>query len=252
MLSLFPEQASTISGEIDSLFMLITYLVGFWFVVAEAVLLYMVFRHRRKPSSKAQYIEGNNRRQLAWVFVPVALIVICDLWIDIETTRVWNRIKLERPPAEQKVRVITQQWSWMFIHPGPDGQLDTADDIVTANELHVSVNTPTHYELESRDVVHNFSVPVFRIKQDAIPGRVISGWFEATRTGRYDIQCAEMCGIGHGLMRASVVVETPENYEQWMASALHEQKGLAFAANGRTTFASLLNRSFHKPGGNNE
>lgn len=246
MLSLFPEQASTISGEIDSLFMLITYLVGFWFVVAEAALFFLVFRYRRKQRTDAKYIEGNSRKQLAWVFVPVALIVICDFWIDIETTSVWNRIKLYRPPAEQTVRVITQQWSWMFIHPGPDGQLDTEDDIATANELHVKVNTLTHFELESRDVLHNFSVPVFRVKQDAIPGRVISGWFEATRTGSYDIQCAEMCGIGHGMMRARVVVETPEHYEQWMASALQNQQGFTIASNPVTTFADILSRSFQQ------
>lgn len=105
-----------------------------------------------------------------------------------------------------------------FQHPGPDGQLDTADDIKTVDELHVEKDKLYHFELTSRDVLHSFSVPVFRLKQDAIPGRVIRGWFEPTRAGSYDIQCTEICGIGHGIMNARIVVDTPEAHSAWIAS----------------------------------
>jgi cytochrome c oxidase subunit 2 len=81
---------------------------------------------------------------------------------------------------------------------GPDGVLDTADDIRTVGELHVTVNTTYHFELMSRDVVHSFAVPAFRLKQDALPGRTITGWFRPNRVGTYDIQCTQMCGMGHG------------------------------------------------------
>ena len=92
------------------------------------------------------------------------------------------------------------------LRPSRPGQrLDTADDITKINELHVSTDTLYHYKLEANDVLHNFSVPVFRLKQDAIPGRVITGWFEPTMTGEFDIQCAEICGIGHGLMPARII-----------------------------------------------
>jgi cytochrome c oxidase subunit 2 len=73
-----------------------------------------------------------------------------------------------------------------------------------------------HFQLESRDVLHDFSVPVFRLKQDAIPGRVITGWFKATKTGDYDIQCAEICGIGHGLMAGRIHVESSGEHAAWM------------------------------------
>jgi cytochrome c oxidase subunit 2 len=126
-------------------------------------------------------------------------------------------VKQDLPAAEQTVRIVGQQWAWSFVHPGPDGKLDSADDIATVDELHVQVDTLYHFKLESRDVLHSFSVPVFRLKQDAIPGRVITGWFEATRTGSYDIQCAEICGIGHGIMGARIVIETPEQHAAWMA-----------------------------------
>jgi cytochrome c oxidase subunit 2 len=74
-----------------------------------------------------------------------------------------------------------------------------------------------HFKLESKDVLHSFSVPVFRLKQDVIPGRVITGWFTPTKTGTFDIQCVEICGIGHALMPAKIVIETPEQHAAWVA-----------------------------------
>jgi cytochrome c oxidase subunit 2 len=113
--------------------------------------------------------------------------------------------------------VISQQWAWTFVHPGPDGELDTSDDIALVDELHVKKDAVYHFELESRDVVHSFSIPAFRLKQDAVPGRTITGWFEPTKTGTFDIQCAEICGIGHGLMGATLIIETEEEHKEWMA-----------------------------------
>jgi cytochrome c oxidase subunit 2 len=112
--------------------------------------------------------------------------------------------------------VIAQQWAWTFVHPGPDGKLDTPDDIRTVDELHVERGKNYHFELMAKDVLHSFSIPVFRLKQDAVPGRTINGWFRAERAGAYDIQCAEICGIGHGLMPARVFVETPVEHEAWV------------------------------------
>src|SRR5690606_40500155 len=101
--------------------------------------------------------------------------------------------------------------------PGPDNVIETEDDIEVSDELRLEINKTYHYRLESRDVMHSFSVPVFRLKQDAVPGRTIVGWFTPTKTGTYDIQCAEMCGIGHGLMPARVIIETPQEHAAWVA-----------------------------------
>jgi cytochrome c oxidase subunit 2 len=135
--------------------------------------------------------------------------------IIIAAVRVWVTVKQTMPPAQETVRVIGQQWAWSFVHPGPDGKLDTADDIKTVDELHVKVNTVYHFKLEARDVLHSFSVPVFRLKQDAIPGRVITGWFKATKLGVHDIQCAEICGIGHALMPARIYIQSKGDYQEW-------------------------------------
>ena len=94
---------------------------------------------------------------------------------------------------------------------------DSADDIKKLNELHVELNKLYHFQLTSKDVLHRFTVPVFRLKQDAVPGRVIVGWFHPTRTGEHDIQCTEICGIGHALMPARILIETPEQHAAWMA-----------------------------------
>ena len=133
--------------------------------------------------------------------------------------RVWNDVKIDLPPAEERVRIIAQQWAWIFVHAGPDGQLDTADDIRTVNELHLQVNRLYRYELHSRDVLHSLSVPAFRLKQDAVPGREIVGWFRPTVTGEFDIQCAEICGIGHGLMPARVRIRSAAAQAAWMETA---------------------------------
>ena len=112
--------------------------------------------------------------------------------------------------------MIGQQWAWTFVHPGPDGKIDTDDDITLIDELHLKKGTLYHYQLESKDVLHSFSIPVFRLKQDAIPGRTITGWFEPTIIGEYSIQCAEICGIGHGLMGARAFLETDDQHATWM------------------------------------
>ena len=121
------------------------------------------------------------------------------------------------PPADETVRVIAQQWAWTFVHAGADGVLDTEDDVATVDDLRLKVNTTYHYELTSRDVLHCFSIPLFRLKQDTIPGREIKGWFRPTMTGEYDVQCAEMCGIGHGVMAARVTIHTEEEYAKWLS-----------------------------------
>ncbi len=209
--------ASSYARDIDNLFTLVFVLVGFWFLVTEGVFFWLIFRFRRREGVPAQYITGEEQSQKRWITLPHLLVLVCDLFIIAGAVRVWYDVKQELPPAQETIREIAQQWAWTFVHPGPDGELDTADDITKVNELHVKVDTVYHFKLEATDVLHSFSVPVFRLKQDAIPGRVITGWFEPTQTGEWDIQCAELCGIGHGFMGARIHIESPAQHAAWMA-----------------------------------
>lgn len=210
-------RASTYAGDIDGLILLIAVLVGFWFVVAQGVFFYFIFRFRHREGVKAKYVSGEDKKEKRWVTIPHLLVLVCDIVIIVGAVRVWIDVKQTLPEPDATVRVVAQQWAWTFVHPGPDGRLDTDDDITTTDELRLAVGTTYHYQLEARDVLHSFSVPAFRLKQDAVPGRRITGWFEPTLTGTFDLQCAEMCGIGHGLMGARVVIETPEQHAAWMA-----------------------------------
>jgi cytochrome c oxidase subunit 2 len=222
-------QASTYAADIDGIIWLIAVLVGFWFFVAEGVFLWLILRFRVRDGQSAQYITGEEKKQMRFISWPHYLVLVCDVFIVVGAVRVWVEVKQELPSEaeSQHVRVIGQQWAWSFVHPGADGKLETEDDIRTVDELHVQVGQKYIYELEARDVLHSFSVPVFRLKQDAVPGRVITGWFEATKTGTFDIQCAEICGIGHGMMAARIVIESPEQHAAWIAS----QSATRLAAN---------------------
>jgi cytochrome c oxidase subunit 2 len=213
-------QASTYAADIDGVIWLIAVLVGFWFVVAELVFFWLILKFRARDGQRAQYITGEEKKQMRFISWPHYLVLVCDVFIVVGAVRVWVEVKQQLPSeAEaQHVRVVAQQWAWSFVHPGADGKLDTGDDIRTVDELHIQVGQKYIYELEARDVLHSFSVPAFRLKQDAVPGRVITGWFEATRTGTHDIQCAEICGIGHGLMGARIVIESPEQHAAWIES----------------------------------
>ena len=128
-------------------------------------------------------------------------MLVCDVFIIVAAVRVWYDVKQDLPAGRRdRARRRASSGRGRFVHPGAGREARHRRRHRTVDELHVEVDKTYHFKLESRDVLHSFSVPVFRLKQDAIPGRVITGWFEATKTGTYDIQCAEICGIGHGLM----------------------------------------------------
>ncbi len=211
------QEASTFAGSIDGLIALVLVLVGFWLVLAEGVFFWLIFRFREKPGVRTQYITGKEKHLKRWITIPHALVLVCDVFIIVGAVKVWYDIKQRLPEADYTVRVIGQQWGWVFQHPGQDGELDTPDDIYTTDNLYVVNDKTYHFELQSRDVLHDFSVPVFRLKQDAVPGRTITGWFHPTKTGTFDIQCAEICGIGHGVMLGHINVQTASEHEQWIA-----------------------------------
>ena len=228
--------ASTFSGDIDGLITLVTWIVGVWFFATLGMFVWLMWRWRARAGVKSQYITGKEPHLKRWINIPHALVLVCDVVIIIAAVRVWVKVKQTLPPPDDIVRVVGQQWTWTFQHSGADGVLDTADDVWTSDTLHVSVGRTYHFLLEAKDVVHSFFVPVFRLKQDAIPGRTITGWFRATKTGSYDITCAQMCGIGHGIMGARIDIESPEQHAAWVQQ--HSAVAVAGAASTDSTAAA--------------
>jgi len=211
-------EASTYAGQIDGLLLLVTVLAGGCLVVAEVFFFWLILRFRARDGVRTQYLDGTEPHIKKWINRPHVLILVLDVVVIIAAVRVWVNVKQTLPPAADTVRVIGQQWGWVFQQSGADGKLDTSDDIYTTDDLYVQNLTTYHFQLQSRDVLHSFSVPVFRIKQDAVPGRTITGWFTPTKAGTYDIQCVEICGIGHGVMAGRIHVQEAAEHADWITS----------------------------------
>lgn len=215
MPTIMPPNVSTYGHQVDDLMMLITYLTVGCLFIAEALLFYMLYRFRRKEGAKPAYITGETWGQLKWVMIPVLIVVGLDVYIDLENGSAWKVIKETLPTKGMHVRITAQQFAWTFTVPAKGDELDGKTDIVTTGELHVPVGTNILFDLESKDVLHSLWIPALRLKQDAVPGRTIQGWFQATRPGVYDIACAEICGGEHAKMAARLVVGEPADMEAW-------------------------------------
>ncbi len=216
MLRWLPENVSSYGGEIDAMMYLIYYIVGAWFLLTGGALLLFVILYRRRDGRRAAYIEGNKLREAAWILVPGLLVLALDLWIDFRGAEVWAKVKGSTPPSDIRLQVTAKQFNWEIAYPGPDGELGTADDLLLVNEMHVPAGKVVRVLLQSKDVIHSFFLPNLRLKQDAVPGRTIEAWFEATKPGRYEIPCAELCGFGHSGMNGWLHVHTAEEYQKWV------------------------------------
>jgi cytochrome c oxidase subunit 2 len=214
MLRHLPEEVSTFAREIDTVFYVIYYITGFVFLLVTALLMLFLIRYRYKPGQRAVYSHGNTTLELVWTAIPAAVFII--LFLISQST--WARVKYREtmPRGDVEVRVTAKQFNWDFLYPGPDGKFDTEDDKTMPGELHIPVHKVVRITLQAEDVIHSFFVPVFRLKQDAVPGHTIPVWFQASKTGRFEIPCAELCGPGHSGMKAWLTVHTDDEYQQWV------------------------------------
>ncbi|MFW6206586.1 MAG: cytochrome c oxidase subunit II, partial [Gemmatimonadota bacterium] len=196
------------------IYYLILIITGIVFVATEALLLWFVFRYRHKEGRTASYIHGSLKAEVIWTVTPFVIV----LGIAFMSRGVWAEIRDPDRIPEGAVEVIMtgSQFEWNATYPGPDGQLETDDDFVSRNVMHVPVDRPVVVRLRAEDVLHSFFVPDLRVKQDAVPGMEIPVWFEATETGEYPLACAELCGLGHYRMGATLIVDTQDDYEAWI------------------------------------
>jgi cytochrome c oxidase subunit II len=208
----FPHDVSTFGPQIDWLFELIFWIVVIvWAAVMITMVIFMV-RYRARPGRKAEYIEGNPRLEMIWTTITAAIMVM----LAFLSRSTWADIKEHGPPGQVFFNVTAKQFNWEITYPGPDGKLGTKDDVTVENEMHVPVNQVVRIDLTSKDVIHSFFVPNLRLKQDAVPGRIIHVWFEATEPGTYEIPCAELCGFGHSGMLGHLTVQSEADYEKYL------------------------------------
>jgi cytochrome c oxidase subunit 2 len=211
---ILPPSASSFAERIDFIYYLILVITGIAFVVVEAGLIWFMIKYRARPGRKAQYTHGNAKAEVIWTAVPAVTVVV----IGVLSGAVWKDVKGRNsvPPNAITYGVTAQQFEWHFAYAGPDAQLGTADDFSVRNQLHVPVNRPVELRMSSEDVIHSFFVNAFRVKQDIVPGMETVVWFEATETGDFQIACAELCGLGHYRMGATVTVHSQEDYGRWL------------------------------------
>jgi len=215
-----PIDISTNGHLIDSLFMLTTWLILFFFFFVCLGLFGFSYLYSKKRNTKPFYTHGTSRKHIAIVAGIGALVFIM---VDMQITTISNRdfvnVFLNYPKEDQdivRVQVLGQQWAWNFRYAGKDGVFNTEDDVVTLNDLRLPINKPVVFQITSKDVIHSLYFPNARLKVDAMPGRISRMWYELTQTGLYDIACAEMCGTYHYRMQAKLTVYTQAEYDAWL------------------------------------
>lgn len=224
---------STYGEHITGLFNYITLTTGVFFVLVVAVLAWCVIAYRARPGHRAKYEHGTSRRD---AIIAALLAGVVFLVLDFNITHKASAALEEHIwtwPTEGnplRIEVLAQQWAWNIRYAGPDGRFGTRDDAVTLNDLRIPVDRPVLVNLRSKDVIHSFHLPNFRVKVDATPGTTTRVWFQARRQSadgqrlqlpaQLNIACAQMCGWAHYAMAGYVTVYEPADFERWYGGAV--------------------------------
>lgn len=228
-LPLFPEAASTFAGSVDALYFFLVAVSAFFSVlIAVLVIFFAVKFRRRSPDEVGAPITGSLALELLWTIVPLMLTMVMFVW------GAWVFLDLARPPrGSMEIFVVGKQWMWKVQHP--DGQREI-------NELHVPVGRDVRLTIGSEDVIHSYYIPAFRQKIDAVPGKLTTMWFNASKPGEYHLFCAEYCGTKHSGMIGKIVAMAPDDFELWLAGGA----GATPVAGGEKLFADLACNTCHK------
>jgi cytochrome c oxidase subunit 2 len=204
-LQLFPEQASTLAPQTDALLLFLLGITAFFVVlIAGSIIVFMIRYRRRDPNEIPPSVHGSLALEVGWSVIPFIIVMIVFFW----GARLYATIA--RPPDDAiNIDVVGKQWMWKVQHM--EGRREI-------NELHIPVGKPVKLTMTSEDVIHAFFVPAFRTKQDVVPGRYSTTWFEATKVGSYHLFCAEYCGTIHSGMIGRVVVMEPAEFQAWLQS----------------------------------
>jgi cytochrome c oxidase subunit 2 len=240
-----PPCVTVSGGQIDFIFKLIFWLTAAVFVIVQGTYIVYLIKYRARPGVKAHYSHGNNTLEIVWTTLPTIIF----LALAIYSNRVWDDIHRPAPANALTIDISAYQFGWQMRYPGISGTLSpsdvrqispqnpfgtdttdprTAQDVISP-DLVIPVGRPVHVLLHSRDVIHAFYVPEFRLYQDCIPGRTIGWvWFQATSTGEFQLACNQLCGTGHFNMKAPVRVVSEEEFNKWLS--VRQQKNAAASA----------------------
>lgn len=233
-----PPIASAHGHEIDQMIYLVHGLMFVLFVGWGAFFIVTLLKFNSKANPKANYHGVQNHISSA---IEVGIVVIEVILLVAFSIPFWARQVNAFPdrPDSLEVRVVAEQFAWNVHYPGKDGKFgktsyklidqqsnpigldvnDPAakDDVTTVNQLHLPVGRPAIIHLSTKDVIHSFGLPIMRVKQDALPGMSIKTWFTPIKTGKSEIVCGQLCGIGHYRMKGFLTVHSEKEFDTWMA-----------------------------------
>lgn len=222
----------------DLMFYIFLVITSVLALIFYALMVYAFIFNRGRKGKKAFHTHGSRKFQLGLVAFFTVFVLGGEIFVLGQITGdAWDRVKLGVPENALRIDVMAEQFAWNIRYPGPDGKFGktdrelmdeenpfgideddpaASDDVVTLGRLHIPLNVPIHILLRSKDVLHSFFIPVLRVKQDAVPGRTINVWMRAVKTGKFQMVCAELCGLGHTTMKGSVVVESKKDFQAWL------------------------------------
>jgi cytochrome c oxidase subunit 2 len=230
-LSLFPPNASSVATEMDLLYAFIVAVSAFFTVLVVVLLTFFAVKYRRKhPDDVGADIHGSLVLEIIWTFIPFVLSMIMFAW----GASLFYR--LSRPPkGAMEVTVVGKQWMWKVEHE---------EGVREINELHVPLGRDVRVTIGSEDVIHDFAIPAFRVRMDAVPGKLTTLWFQATQTGEFRIYCDQYCGTRHSAMIGMVYVMAPQDYAAWVDAGRSTMTPVAM---GAALFTQFQCSTCHKP-----
>ncbi len=221
---ILPPVNSTVASDVDALFTFINVTSAILLLGITAAIIYFAVKYKRKSEDDVTpVIKHNTALEVTWTVIPLILILIVFFWgfrgyVDMRNA----------PDNSYEVYVTANSFFWQFTHP---------NGVQTTGELHVPNGRPVKLVMQSRDVIHSFFVPDFRIKQDVLPGRYTTAWFQTKNAGESVVFCTEYCGTGHSDMMAKVISLEPAQFDAWLADAKAEsEKELPLAELGRQLY----------------
>jgi cytochrome c oxidase subunit 2 len=231
-----PDLASDHGAGIDTMLNYVMACVGGLIAIGHTILGWFILKAGARD--KVAFRMATHSSERNWSLVPVAIMaIVAEGGVLALGLPVWAKIYGPPPADAIPIEVVGEQFAWNIRYPGPDGafgktepkritldnvigrdEKDPAgkDDILTLNTIHVPVGKPIKIRLKSKDVLHSFYLPHLRVKQDGVPGMTIEFWFTPTKIGRFELACAELCGLGHYEMGGLLIVESEEDYKKWL------------------------------------
>jgi cytochrome c oxidase subunit 2 len=223
LIPLKPTAASSIAEGVDHLYFFLTVITLFFTILIFGTIFFFMIKYRRRsPNEIPEDTKEHLGLELTWTIIPTVITIFIFVWASS------LYFENSRPPeAATEIFVVGKQWMWHIQHP---------EGVREINELHVPVNVPISITLTSDDVIHDFYIPAFRVKKDAVPGRYTSLWFQATKIGTYHIFCGQYCGADHAEMIGWVYVMSAPDYAAWLTGG---SKNESMAQTGERLFTQL-------------